>query len=172
MNMKKIYFLILAVAALSFTSCGILAEAEQADLEMAKELVANALNHQELAIEVDQILPQRGPAIHSTDGYTLTIKDGVVDGFLPFFGESYTSIVYGVDETGLKFDKCPIVIDDSQSRPSKGKYVWRFAARVGMEKVYVTVTFFENGSADIMCNPTNRSIMNYNGDLVVIKEKK
>lgn len=166
-------FKLFAVAALllSLSSCGLLSQIDKESQEEAAGFVAKALSEQELAIEVNRIMPMRGPSIPSYDGYMLKIKDGVVNAYLPFFGEAYTSVVYGADSTGIEFKDCPITVDDSQSKPSKGKYVWRFAARCGMEKVYVTVTFWEGGGADIACNPTNRSNISYSGNLIAYPEK-
>lgn len=169
--MKGIRIMAVIALVLAATSCGILAEAQAEEDAIGAECTARALEQGELCFEVDRILPMRGPSFPSNDGYRITVKDGEVDGFLPFFGESYTSVVYGSDNTGIKFEHCPVYIDESQSKPSKGKYVWNFAARSGMEKVYVTITFFSNGSADVSCKPTNRTLMNYNGRLIPIKEK-
>lgn len=157
---------------LSFSACGVFAEIEKETQEEAAGFVATALSEQELAIEVDRIMPMKGPSIPSYDGYTLKIKDGVVNAYLPFFGEAYTGVVYGIDASGIEFKDCPIEIDDSGSKPSRGKYVWRFTARCGMEKVYVTVTFWEGGSADISCNPTNRSHISYSGNVIAYPEHK
>lgn len=168
--MKNAKVIVLLAVATMFASCGVLASIEQENMEEAQGYVAKALENQELAIEVNRILPMRGPAIVSNDGYSLKIKDGKVNAYLPFFGTSF-SAPFGTDDVGIKFEDCPIEIDNSQSRPSKGKYVWRFEARCRMEKVYVTVTFWDNGSADIMCKPLNRSNMNYSGNLIAYPEK-
>lgn len=161
----------MAALLLAVSSCGVLSSIESENAAEAAEYVTKALDEQELAIEVNRIMPMRGPAKQSYDGYTLKIKDGKVNAHLPFFGEAYTSMVYGVDSMGIEFKDCPIVIDDSQSKPSKGRYVWRFAALCGMEKVYVTITFWEGGGADIACNPTNRSSITYSGNLIAYPEK-
>lgn len=160
---------ILAVSVMS-ASCGILAQINEENLKEAQGYVAKALDEHELAIEVNRILPSRGPAITSQDGYYLKVRDGKVNAYLPFFGTSYSAPI-GTDDVGIKFEDCPIVIDDSQSKPSKGKYVWFFEAKCRMEKVYVTVTFWDNGSADIMCRPMNRSHMGYSGNLIAFPEK-
>lgn len=169
--MKGFKLFATAALLLSLSSCGVLSQIDKENQEEASVLVSQALSEQELAIEVDRIMPMRGPSIPSHDGYMLKIKDGKLNAHLPFFGEAYTGIVYGIDSTGIDFEDCPIVIDDSESKPSKGKYVWRFAARCGMEKVYVTITFWDGGGADISCNPTNRSHISYSGNIVAYPEK-
>lgn len=168
--MRNIKFIVMLAAAAILTSCGALAAIEEESIKEAKVYVKKALDKQELAIEVNTILPSAGPSIHSVDGYYLKIKDGKADSYLPFFGSSF-SAPFGTDDMGIKFDACPVKIDKSESKPSKGKYVWRFEAVSNNEKVNVTVTFWDNGNADIMCHRINSSIMNYSGNLIAYPEK-
>lgn len=168
--MKKIRFIALLAAAAFAASCGALASLEEESIKEAHSYVAKALAEQELAIEVNTIMPSAGPSIHTVDGYYLKIKDGKVDSYLPFIGSSF-SAPFGTDDIGFKFNECPISVNTKDSRPSKGKYVWRFEAVNNNEKVNVTVTFWDNGNADIMCHSINSSIMNYSGNLIAYPEK-
>lgn len=169
--MKSFKIILAALAAMMLSGCGILSSGLSTEPDpSAQELVAAALDEEMLKFEVDYIIPARGTSRHSTDGYSLTIKDGKVSSYLPFFGVSYQSTPYGNEPSGIKFDNCPVNIDKSLSRPEKGKYVWRFVALSGRERVDVTLTFFSNGSASLSCHPANRSKMDFNGDLVRVPE--
>ena len=95
----------------------------------------------------------------------------MVDAYLPFFGISYNPNVYGNEPSGIEFDDCPVTIDTSKSRPEKGKYVWRFLAISGTERVDVNLSFYGNGSAQIICSPANRTSMTYSGKLTYIAVK-
>lgn len=168
--MKKIRFIALLAAVVSLSSCGVLASIEEESIKEAHAYVTKALSDKELAIEVNTIMPSAGPSIQTVDGYYLKIKDGKVYSYLPFIGSSF-SAPFGTDDLGIKFDGCPITVNTRESRPSKGKYVWRFEAVNNNEKVDVTVTFWDSGSADIMCHPVNSSIMNYAGNLIAYPEQ-
>lgn len=169
--MKSLKIFLAALAAIMLSGCSILSSGLSKEPDpSAQELVIAALDEEMLKFEVDYIIPDRGASRSSNYGYFLTIKDGKVSSYLPFFGVSYQSSPYGTEPSGIEFDNCPVNIDKSLSRPEKGKYVWRFVALSGRERVDVTLTFFDNGSASLSCHPANRSNMNYNGDLVSIPE--
>lgn len=165
--MKITRLIYAAAAAVMLCGCGLLSGTPSYDVDAsAEEILADALENGRLKFVVNRITPARGDSRYSTDGYNLIIEDGTVDTFLPFFGTSYSPNVYGVEPSGIEFEECPIVIDDSRSKPEKGKYVWRFSAKSGSDKVDVTLTFFSNGSADLTCAPHTRSSMSYTGKLV------
>lgn len=168
--MKTIKILFIASIALLMASCGVAGSGN--DNSQPTDLVMNAINQQELSVEVTYINPMRGPSRPSTDGYRITVRDGKVSSYLPFFGISRMASGYGMEPAGIEFKDYPVMIDERQSNPAKGKYVWQFEAKSGSERVLVVLTFWNNGSAQIMCNPANRSVMNYSGELVALPEKK
>lgn len=167
-NMKKFRIILVFMAAAVLAGCSALIAATEAESAASAELAADAWNNGNLCFVVDFINPSRGPSRYSQDGYKLTIKDGKVNAYLPFFGVSYNSSAYGTEPSGIEFKDCPIVIDDSRSHPEKGKYVWRFIANSGSQRVDVTLSFFSNGTAQLVCNPVNRSSMTYSGKLTKI----
>lgn len=113
-------------------------------------------------IEVRYIYPESGPSIPTSDGYTLSVKDSVLDGHLPFIGTSHTNVGFGSGDCGFTFEECPIKISE---KTAKDRKEWRFDAASGTEKVKITVTVWDNGSADITIIPTGRSLMRYSGEL-------
>ena len=169
MKMKRIF--ILLSAAFLLLGCSSLAQLSADSSADASELVNEAVNNGNLCFEVNFIAPSRGPSQPSYDGYKLTIRDGKVDAFLPFFGVNYYPTVYGTGSSGISFDDCPVTIDDSRSRPEKGKYVWRFVAVDDNERVDVTLSFSSNGNGQLVCSPANRSSMTYRGNLTYIVVK-
>lgn len=125
-----------------------------------------AIKAQDVTITVDMICPVGMPSISSMDGYTLSVKDGKVNAYLPFFGEVHSAMFAGADEPGIKFEDCPVELRVDDSKADKGKYVWAFEAKSGSENVQVYITLFTNGSADINCSPSNRSSISYSGSFV------
>ena len=170
--MKHLTLLLATALTAIVSSCAAINQMNAEEAAEAAIYVEEALQNQNLNIEVTYVSPARGRSFPSTDGYYLRIQDGVVNSYLPFFGESHASIVYGVDPTGIEFKDCPVELYDNGSKPEKGRYSWKFHAMSGKEPVIVYVTFFQNGSAQISCNPTNRSAMNYSGELRPMPEKK
>lgn len=160
----------LAIIAL-IPSCASMARMQQEADEEAYALYCDALQTGNLCVEVDHINPMRGPSIYSSDGYYLSIKDGVVNSYLPFFGVTHSAPIYGIDPSGIEFKNFPVEYFDVKSNPAKGRYEWSFVAKSGNEPVYVTLTFWENGSAQILCKPQNRTTMNYSGFLKALPEK-
>lgn len=170
MKLSRIFIVSAAVVLLA--GCGIF-NGSSSELDVtAEELVADALENGNLRFVVDYVQSSRGMGNRSFDGYYLTIKDGKVKSYLPFFGVNYAPAVYGTEPSGIQFEDFPIAIDDSRSKPEKGKYVWRFLAKSGRETVDATITFFSNGTADLVCVPNNRTTMRYSGRLERIPEEK
>lgn len=168
---KYLKLIFAATTIICISACSALTAANQAQEQEMEELVDDAVNDRSLSIEVNYINPAHGPSRPSTDGYRITIRDGKANSYLPFFGVSRGSAgVYGIEPAGIEFKDYPVEIDDRGSKPEKGKYVYNFIAKSGNERVAVSITFWANGSAQISCNPENRSVMNYSGTLTRIPE--
>lgn len=161
--MKKFLPMLLAMSVF-FVSCAAIAAAEQEAEKEGAEFAQSAIDTGDISIEVQNIISQYGPAVHSNGEYWLTIKDGKVSSSLPFFGTS-TYAAYGSSDGGIKFDNCPVQVSVLKSRLSKGEHKWAFIGKTEREEVEVVITFFDNGSASIHCNSRTRSPMNYNGHL-------
>ena len=86
---------------------------------------------------------------------------------LPFFGESRTSVVYGVDESSIVLEDEPVeelVIDRSKVE-RKGEYQIYFQARRRQTIHYFTLSVFDNGSCDIRVTTPGKTPMHYTGEL-------
>ncbi|MDO5442565.1 MAG: DUF4251 domain-containing protein [Bacteroidia bacterium] len=170
--MKQLKLIAIIVSAVLLSGCSALAALTAEDEAESAGYVAEALASGNIKFEVNQIMPSQGRTMYSQDGYYLKIVDGKADSHLPFFGVSRNASAYGTEPSGIRFESCPIQIDDSRSRADKGHYVWRFIAITGREKVDVIFDFYENGTAHLQCKPANRSIMNYSGKIVWLEEEK
>lgn len=162
--MKAFRFFIAAATALMLCPAAALNARSRKEIS---PLAEKAASQHELCIEIGTICPMGMPSFTTTDGYKFTVKDGKVNADLPFFGESYTAIIPGADNPGITFKDCGIDIREDYSKAKKkGKFLWQFSAYSGTDRVDVTVTFWDNGSADISCVSTNRSSISYMGELV------
>lgn len=158
---------IAAIAAAALVSCSTMTPAErlQEDAENAA-WVSESIARQDITVEVTYIYPQSMPAKMSNDGYTVTVSDGKINGYLPFFGVSHVAVIAGVDETGIRFKDCPITIQEDKSKIAKGKVTWRFNAKSGNDIVNVTMNIWNNGAADITCICDRKSSMRYSGIVI------
>lgn len=159
MIMKKLCYLfsVLCLSVLPL-SCGVSASGGS---EEQNESVAAAVKNKDVSIVVNYIYPTTMSPRPSTDGYTLKIKDGKLNGHLPFFGTS-TSGGYSPNDGGFDFDNCPIRIKEKKS---KDKVEWNFEAVSGTETERITVTIWDNGTADIFIQPYSKSSMRYSGEI-------
>ncbi len=145
--------------------CGITGNTGSSSDE-GRELVSIARQDGNMTIEVNRIIPFGMPSKISNDGYKLSIKDGTVNAHLPFIGTSRIATGYGMEPAGIEFDNCPVQIYEDDSKAAKGRYVWYFEARSGSDPIRVTITFWDNGTAQIDCLSSNRSTMGYYGNLI------
>ena len=156
----------LIVSVIALFGCAALLGARDGNKELPP-LVKQAVENQEMCIEIRTICPVGMPSFTTTDGYKFTVKDGKVNADLPFFGESHSAIIPGADNPGIIFKDCEADIrKDCSKAKKKGKFLWQFSAYSGTDRVDVTVTFWDNGSADITCVSTSRSSISYMGELV------
>lgn len=155
--MKKMFF---AFAALLAGFASVAATGD--DEKKIEKLILD----QNVTIEINMIIPSMGPSKQTSDGYTLKVADGRVNADLPFFGESHTAIVSGVDEPGIKFDDYGIIIAVDKKKAKKGQYEWMFNAKSGNEDVQVYITLWTSGEAEIRCQPSNRSSISYRGTII------
>lgn len=156
--MKHILLILSAIALMmTAASCGVLSSSS----DEVNAAVANATVENGIYVSVTTILPQTGSALHRTDGYYLQIKDGKVTSYLPFFGTSYSSDVYG-KASGIDFDHYPVTISETQKKNSR---IWTFEAKQEQELIQVTLEFTNSGMANISCRSNRRSVMRYVGNV-------
>lgn len=163
----KTRLLIAVMAAAALVSCSTMTPAERLQEEAENAAwVSESITRQDVTIEVTHIYPQSMPAKISNDGYTVTVRDGKINGYLPFFGVSHVAVIPGVDETGIRFKDCPVSIYEDRSKIAKGKITWRFNAKSGNDIVNVTMNIWNNGSADITCICDRKTSMRYSGIMI------
>ena len=163
--MKKIFALIICAAAL--LSCGTSYRMTQAEREALAEDVAWSVDNMDMIIDITAIYPFRGPMKMTNHEYSLVIHDGVARTRLPFFGESRTSVIYGVDETSIVLEDAPIeeLVIDRSKVVRKGEYEIFFHARRRQTIHYFTISIFENGSCDIHVTTPGKTPMHYTGEM-------
>lgn len=163
--MKKILAFLICAAAL--LSCGTSYRMTQAEREALASDVAWSVDNMDMIIDITAIYPFRGPMKMTNHEYSLVIHDGVARTRLPFFGESRTSVIYGVDDSSIVLEDEPIrdlVIDRSRVR-TKGQYEIFFTAQRRQTLYSFNISVFDNGTADIHVTATSKTPMHYSGEL-------
>ncbi|MGN0202538.1 MAG: DUF4251 domain-containing protein [Candidatus Cryptobacteroides sp.] len=154
--------ILLAVAALSalLSGCGTIPKATPQQVAW----YVNAITTHEMVIDIISIQPLKGSITYPGGACFITIKDGTIDGRLPFIGDAYNNLFSG-DDVSYVFDKCPIEINENFTKADKGRYTYTFEAFSGKEKVNFVITFTNAGRADIIVKCTSRSLMTYTGQI-------
>lgn len=171
-NLIVIFVLMFSVAAASAQDTGKKktrkekrAEREAKLVEQTKELIgANTWQ-----FDATQVLPAKGRSQTLTTPYSVTVKDGKVDSYLPYFGRAYNAS-YGGTDSPMIFE-APIenyTVEDAK----KGGYTIKFSARNKNDRIEFTFNVSSNGSSTLSVNSTNRQHISYYGDLVPVEEKE
>lgn len=133
----------------------------------AEALVMNSVENQDLYIEIDRIVPRKLPQKETLDGYTISIKDGILKCYLPYIGEVRYSFS---DENAIAIDanKVPVKTKVTYNPPYKKCYAlveFTFKSRYNSEVFYFQIDIFKNGTAYVRVESQYRDFINYNGHL-------
>lgn len=153
---------LLASAVLAFS---FMAGAQEKNPAKVKALVES----KNFVFVADYVNPQsmRSRSLTTSD-YDLTIKPGEVISYLPYFGRAYSAPING--EGGIKFTS-----KDFDYKLVKVKaHSWDISIKPkdanDVQQLYLTV--FDNGTASLSVNSTNRQTISYRGYIVAGKEEK
>ena len=168
----------LTVLALAFmlAGCGAFQQTPQQKAEQ-EQMVRSALENQDIYIVIDRIAPQRFPQKETMDGYTISIKDGLLKCYLPYIGRADFSFP-NEDAIAVDADNVPINIKTTLNPPRRKCDVlleFNFENRYSYEIFYVTIEAYYNGIAYIKVDSQYRDFINYTGHFEprpVPKEKK
>lgn len=152
----------LAIAALSVLLSGCGTTANVSPQQVARYV--NSITTHDMVIDIISIQPMKGSITYPGSACFITIKDGTIDGRLPFIGDAYNNLFSGEDVSYV-FDKCPIEIKDNFTKAEKGRYSYSFDAMSGKDKVSFSITFTKTGRADLTLKCTSRSLMSYTGQI-------
>lgn len=172
------YLLVIFIGTVFFFSCGsgsksasdrkaMKEESKQQRMEEVNELLASG----SYVFMADNAMGQGTRMVTVTgDNYSLEIMGDSASSYLPFYGTSHM-VVDMTGDGGIKFNS--ILEDIETSRNDKKKsFTLTAVARKNMISYNIMLEVFENGNAALNVNPSNRSAMSYNGEIMPIKEKE
>ncbi|MBP5518485.1 MAG: DUF4251 domain-containing protein [Bacteroidales bacterium] len=174
----KTFRLILASACLAviLASCGAFVQTPQEKEETAA-LVKDAIQNTDVYIVIDRIQPRAFPQKESMEGYTVSIKDGLLKCYLPYIGRADFSFP-NEDAIAVDADNVPVNVKTTLNPPRRkcdALLEFSFENRYNYEIFYVTVEVYYNGIAYIKVDSQYRDFINYTGHFEkrpVKKEKK
>ena len=128
--------------------------------------VLRALSSGDLRIAVKQAYSSTGPMVPLNNGYEIRIQDGKIESRLPFYGSSTRASLGG--DVSIVFDKAPMRdYTEDNSKSMSGKFVRTFRAAGADGDYAVSLTVWDNAKVDITCQNSDRSLMRYEGELLI-----
>lgn len=175
--MKKIFFLSLSLVLTLLYSC---ASQNNMDPKLVEELTssnqftfmaqkANPTNYD--VINIMNSLPNTTSArmLDLDYGYTIVIKDKVLDVTLPYFGRMLNPS-YDNSKNSYRFTSKDFSMNKVQSK--KGNWIYTIAPKDidYVQAIYLEV--YKNGTAYVSINANDRQPISYNGYLMKNETKK
>lgn len=165
--MKRLHFSFIAafsLAVLLAAGCGATSKtpAEMtAEEKQAYDKVGQLLDSRNYKVEVNYMLPRRGPGKALTDRYSIVVADDVVDSHLPYAGVAQT-VPYGGGK-GLTFKDKIEKYTDSGWKNGVRQVV--FTTDNGEDVLTYTLRVFNDGTTDVQVESRNRDGISYRGQL-------
>ena len=168
----------LTVLAVAFiiAGCGAFVQTPQEKEETAA-LVKDAIQNTDVYIVIDRIQPRAFPQKESMEGYTVSIKDGLLKCYLPYIGRADFSFP-NEDAIAVDADNVPVNVKTTVNPAKRNCYAFlefNFPNRYNSEIFNVNIEVYSNGTAYIKVDSQYRDFINYTGHFEkrpVKKEKK
>ncbi len=137
--------------------------------KLAKQKEVDALvNFKEFEFTGVMAYPQGGRSIDlTTNSNYLRFKKDSIHSEMPYFGRAYSGVAYG-GRGGLDF-KGPI--RDYSISKGKKSYIIKAEVRDTSDSYTIILTVFFEGNASLSISSSNRSSINYSGNIDKLKEK-
>ena len=151
----------LTAATLLLTGCGVMTESREERLiriEREAQLIRQGVEDEDFKVIIDRMIPLRGAARH-VDNYSVTVKDGHIVSYLPYFGQAW-DLPYGGGH-GLSFEAD--IQESAVYLGDDGSYTVRLLVRTDEDTHVYIFQIFDNGRASLLVQSKNREPINYNG---------
>jgi len=155
--MKKLIFIIGAIATLSLCGCASLRMTPEEKAAVEAKVQEN-LDNRAFVIDVDQMNPRRGPSQHVTN-YSLTVNGDKLISHLPYFGQAW-NLPYGGGK-GMNFEST--ISDYIETFPKPDRRQIALATNNGEDTFVFIIEVFTNGKANIDVRSRNREPISYYG---------
>lgn len=153
--MKPAHFLALATVLLA-GACGIARKPSQAQVDLVRQM----LDERNYTIDIAYMIPLRGSG-KSVSTYSLKVYADSLDSHLPYFGQARL-VPYGGGK-GLSFQERIGAYSDTGA--ASGRRTVTIKVTNEEDSYVYTLTFFDNGNADLHVHCNNRDDISYRGSL-------
>lgn len=161
--MKHLVFA--SILLICFTLSGCMAtrlSSEQKAIQqqaLAQE-ISERLNGMNFHVAITTMFPRKGPSKTLSHGYYLSVENGVMDSYLPYFGEVYTSYI---GATGVVFKE---KIDAWQIERNEKRHFTRLTMLIKRSEDNYTyrLDVYDNATASLFVYCNRREDISYEGD--------
>ena len=156
----RIHGLFAILAVLAITGCAAMRLTPEQKARQ-KQIVEENIAGQHYTIDINQMIPMRGPARMVND-FSLSVEGNRLISYLPYFGVAY-NVPYG-GGSGLNFEAD---IDEYFDQPLGDRHEITIVVRHEQDILLYNLTVFENGRASLTVRSRNREQISYNGEMEV-----
>ena len=125
--------------------------------------VAEMISNKSFKIRADHMYPQRYPSRPVMSEFWLQLHDGVLNSYLPFFGQVHTPSMLTPSQ-GLNFE-APVLAFDESRNDRKQYTEFDICVRSDEDAYLYVVTIYDNGNAEIYVRGNNRDYIRFTGEI-------
>ncbi|HRN54998.1 MAG TPA: DUF4251 domain-containing protein [Agriterribacter sp.] len=131
-----------------------------ATIAASDEAIAAAIAADNWVFSANQVLPQRGRSRNLTGGYVVACRKDTLLFYLPYFGRAYSATI---SETTSPLNFKTTDFSFSKTKNDKGRWNITVVPKDYREVQSCDFTLYENGSAQLNVQMTNRSPISFSG---------
>ena len=159
--MKKWLFTLLTVL-LTVAGCGVLST-ETREEKAAREIreaqqIREFVETGSLKVRIDRMYPIRGTS-RSVNDFSLEVKDGILNSYLPYFGQVWRAPYGGGHGLNFKAE----IGHYSVARTRNDGYDVRIYVKTDEDEHWYLLTVFDNGRVSLDVQSVNRERISYSG---------
>lgn len=128
--------------------------------EKQKEAIKNMIDQKTFIFEAQTVTPMKGGIRYLDPGYTLKVKPDTLISELPYFGRAYQA-EYGATDGGLKATSYQY--DYAVKDRKNGGWDIVIKTRDLKDQLQLTITAFDDGTASLNVNSSNRQPISFRG---------
>lgn len=132
----------------------------------SKEEVDQAVNAEHWVFSANQVLPQRGRSRMLTGQYQVKYNKDTLLVYLPYFGRAYSA---PIGETSSPLDFRSTDFTSAKDQDNKGRWNISIKPKDAREVQVLNFTLYDNGSAQLNVQLTNRDPISFSGSVMVRK---
>lgn len=170
MKQNKIIFTLIAILAITFTSCNVLKSDRSEDYLDATKL-QEIITQKDFTFEANHVRPMQGRSRALTGDYTLKLSGDTLDVYLPYYGRAY-SAPSNPSDGGIKLQTTEFEYTFKQ-RKNKSFDLTIKPLNIDnsdLRGIVIYINAYEGGSASVNINMTNRQPISFSGTISANKK--